>query len=198
MKLPRSVTGQVTTDELLIIKRELLACLKPGIAGDVVELGCFEGGSAVFMQSILVETQPDKKLWLYDSFEGLPEKTAEDKSPLGKEFIAGELHASKARLERNFHKANVPLPEIRKAWFYELQPHDLPEQICFAFLDGDFYESIMDSLSLIWPKLSKGACVVIDDYQNPKLPGVQKAVDEWAKVHDFMLKVEKSLAIISV
>ncbi len=199
MKQPRSVTGQVTTEELVIIKRELTAVLKMRIAGDVVELGCYEGGSAVFIQSLLEQQQSEKSLWLYDSFEGLPEKTAEDETRLGAEFRAGELKASKARLERHFHKAGLHLPEIKKAWFYELDTSDLPEQICFAFLDGDYYESILDSFKLVWPKLPKGAVVLVDDYQNPKLPGVKLAVDEWIASHDGAgLRIESSLAIINV
>ncbi|HMT19372.1 MAG TPA: TylF/MycF/NovP-related O-methyltransferase [Candidatus Saccharibacteria bacterium] len=198
MKQPRSVTGQVTTEELTIIKRELTTVLKMGIAGDVVELGCYEGGSAVFIQSLLEQQQSEKSLWLYDSFEGLPEKTAEDETKLGAEFQAGELKASKARLERHFHKAGLHLPEIKKAWFYELDTSDLPEQICFAFLDGDYYESILDSFKLVWPKLPKGAVVLVDDYQNPKLPGVKLAVDEWIVSHDGAgLRIESSLAIIN-
>jgi O-methyltransferase len=199
MKQPRSVTGQVTSEELTIMKRELTAILKVDIAGDIVELGCYEGGSAVFMQSLIEQHATEKKLWLYDSFEGLPDKTPEDEAKLGAEFQTGELKASKARLERHFHKAGLRLPEIKKAWFYELDASDLPEQICFAFLDGDYYESILDSLKLIWPKLSKGAVVLIDDYQNPKLPGVKKAVDVWLEHHTYVQKREEAtLAIISV
>lgn len=198
MKQPRSVTGQVTPEELAILKRELTILLNANIVGDVVELGCYEGGSAVYLQSLLEQSSSEKKLWLYDSFEGLPEKTSEDETKLGAEFQVGELKASKARLERHFHKAGLKLPEIKKAWFYELDATDLPPEICFAFLDGDYYESIMDSLKLIWPKLTPGAAVLIDDYQNPKLPGVKQAVDEWVAAYGIeRLRVESSLAIIT-
>ena len=53
------------------------------------------------------------------------------------------------------------------------------EKIAFAFLDGDLYESICDSLKLVEGKLSDGAVVIVHDYQNEALPGVAKAVDEW-------------------
>ena len=198
MNQPRSVTGQVTQDELKIIKRELSSVLKAKVKGDVVELGCYEGGSAVYIQSLLQEVSSLKKLWLYDSFEGLPEKTKEDITKLGNEFKTGELKASKSRLERHFHKAGLPLPEIKKAWFFELDSSDLPESICFAFLDGDYYESIKDSLKLVWPLLSAGAILIVDDYQNPKLPGVKKAVDEWSSQYEVAVHAESSLAIISV
>ncbi len=96
----------------------------------------------------------------------------------------------------NFKKAGLPLPKIKKAWFSELTPADLPDKIAFAFLDGDYYESIMDSLRLIWSKLSEGAVVIVDDYANEALPGAAKAVDEWLRNHKARLKAEQSLAII--
>ena len=125
----------------------------------------------------LAET--NKKLFVYDSFEGLPEKTIEDQSPSGLQFVAGELYAQKKQLINNFKRANLPLPIITKGWFSNITPDQLPDRIAFAFLDGDYYNSIRDSLKLTWPRLSPGAIVVIDDYANQELPGAEKAVDEW-------------------
>lgn len=192
----RIISEQIKADELEVLLRELELVLKNGITGDVVEMGCYEGTSALFEARLMEQITPDKKLWLYDSFEGLPDKTVNDMSAAGELFVGGALKASKARLERNFHKANLPLPEVKRAWFYELDAEDLPDQICFAFLDGDFYESIMDCFKLIWPKLTDGAVVVVDDYQNGALPGVAKAVDEWVIKNNLQILVEKSLAIL--
>ena len=62
----------------------------------------------------------------------------------------------------------------------------MPKKISFAHLDGDFYSSILESLIYVYPNLSKGAIVIIDDYCDPKihdvnniLPGVKKACDEF-------------------
>ena len=71
------------------------------------------------------------------------------------------------------------MPVIKKAWFADLKEGDLPERIAFAFLDGDFYESIRDSLKLVGPRMSEDGVMIIHDYTNPALPGVKKAVDEW-------------------
>ena len=95
-------------------------------------------------------------------------------------------------------KANLPIPEIIRAWFYELDPEDLPEHIALAFLDGDFYESILDSLKLVWPKMSKEGVIIVDDYDNVKLPGVKKALDIFLADKPHTLKVEASLAIIKL
>jgi O-methyltransferase len=190
------ISEQMKRDELKVLLRELQKVLEKKVPGDVVELGCYEGTSALFLARMMQSHGAEKQLWLYDSFEGLPEKTSEDESAQGIWFKGGELRASKARLQKNFVKAALPLPEIKRAWFYELDPEDLPDEICFAFLDGDFYESIIDSLKLVWPKMSAGGTIIIDDYQNPSLPGARKAVDEWLQLHPAGLHAEASLAII--
>ncbi len=196
IKNHRIISEQIKADELEVLLRELELVLQNNVEGDVVELGCYEGTSALFFQRMIEELAPDKKLWLYDSFEGLPDKTKEDISESGNLFKQGALKASKARLAKNFFKANLIVPEIKKAWFYELDPEDLPDKICYAFLDGDFYESIMDSLKLVWPKMSEGSVIVVDDYENSKLPGVKKAVDEWAKLCNLVINADKSLAAL--
>lgn len=192
-------SDQITEEEMRLLLRELERTVKDDVHGDVVELGCYEGGSAVEMQRYLVHHAPDRALWLYDSFEGLPEKTEEDRSPLGSLFQAGVLKAAQSRLKRNFVKAGLPMPEITRAWFYELDPEDLPDNIALAFLDGDFYESIMDSLKLVWPKMSHGGVIIVDDYQNAKLPGVQKAIEKFfADIQSVEIKAEAGMAIVQI
>ena len=126
------ISEQITRSELKVILRELQKTLERKIAGDVVELGCYEGTSALFEMRMLQGLAPQKELWLYDSFEGLPEKTNEDMSANGVQFKAGELRAGRSQLIKNFAHANVPLPNIQKAWFEDLSPSDLPDQICFS------------------------------------------------------------------
>jgi O-methyltransferase len=67
-------------------------------------------------------------------------------------------------------------PIIHKSWFSDLSDQDVPEKIAFAFLDGDFYASIRDSLKLVRPHLQKSGYLIIDDYTREALPGVAKAV----------------------
>ena len=125
-----------------------------------------------------------KKLWIYDSFEGLPEKSGFDESVLGADFKGGELFVTKREVKERFLRAGLPVPVIKKGWFSELTGEDLPRGIAFAFLDGDFYESIRDSLKLVAPRMSRGGVLVVHDYSNLALPGVRKAVEEWGGVED--------------
>jgi O-methyltransferase len=65
---------------------------------------------------------------------------------------------------------------VHKGWFKDLTNQDMPDLIAFAFLDGDFYESIYDSLKLVLPRMQKGGTIVVDDYAREALPGAAKAV----------------------
>ena len=188
------LSDQIDERELTIILRELTSVLKSDAEGDVVEFGCYVGTTSVPMAKLLQTTQ--RTLYVYDSFEGLPEKTSEDKSPAGEQFVAGELSASKKVFIKNFKQAGVPLPVITKGWFSDVTEDQVPDKIAFAFLDGDYYRSVLDPLKLIWPRLAPGAVIIVDDYANEALPGAAKATDEWLLTHPAKLRVEHSLAII--
>ena len=149
-----------------------------GVAGDFVEMGCYKGDTSLLLAEVLRD-QPEKKLWIYDSFEGLPEKNKFDQSVLGENFKEGELFVTKREVKQRFLKSGLPVPVIKKGWFTDLTDVDLPMKIAFAFLDGDFYESIKDSLKLVGSKMADGGIIVVHDYTNVALPGVKKAVDEW-------------------
>lgn len=201
---------QVTAAETMRILTLARDCLK--VEGDFVEMGCYKGDTSLLLAEILVENYVDKvvekmgksgekgvenydsgkskkKLWIYDSFEGLPEKMEADKSVLGEAFKGGELAVTKREVKERFLRAGLPVPVIKKGWFSDLTEVDLPEKIAFAFLDGDFYESIRDSLKLVEPRMSEGGVVVVHDYSNPALPGVKKAVEEWGEVGKVGLRV---------
>ncbi|MBR3253428.1 class I SAM-dependent methyltransferase [Candidatus Saccharibacteria bacterium] len=147
------------------------------VSGDFVELGCYKGDTSLLLAEVLKNS--NKKLWIYDSFEGLPEKSKEDESILGVNFKGGELFVTKREVKGRFLRAGLPVPVIKKGWFSELTNEDLPDEIAFAFLDGDFYESIKDSLKLVAPKMVKDGIIIVHDYTNPALPGVKRAVDEF-------------------
>jgi O-methyltransferase len=196
------LSEQVEEDELSTILYELEGVLKLGLNGHVCEFGCFIGTTSLFLQRILItfnsKTNSKKKLYLYDSFDGLPEKVYQDQSAAGVDFTQGELYASKSQLKLNFKKANLPVPKIKKAWFSNLKPKDIPNEVCFVFLDGDFYSSIWDSLKLIKNSVVESGIIIIDDYENPALPGTKTAVSEFLQANkNFKLrKITHSLAIL--
>jgi len=166
--------------------------------GDFVELGCYRGDTSVLLQKLLEKQGSEKKLWIYDSFEGLPKKTSEDSSTAGDEFKEKELYVTKREVIEKFKRTGLKLPIIKKGFFENLDPEkDFPEKISFAFLDGDLYNSIKTSLELVLPKLTKNGIIIVHDYNNPKLPGSAKAVDEFLKKKpEFRLRIFETLAIL--
>jgi O-methyltransferase len=186
------VSDQVDPKELSTVLQELRNSLP--VDGAIVEFGCYVGTTSLFIRRIIGE----REFHVYDSFQGLPEKTIQDQSPVGEQFKAGELTATKKQFIQEFTKAHLALPIIHKGWFDQLTADNIPSLISFAFLDGDYYNSIKVSLRLIEAKLAKGATVVVDDYANEALPGAAKAVDEWCRAKGYSVRVAHSLAIIRV
>ena len=190
------ISDQVDKTEVAVILRELEQVLASNVYGGVVEMGCYAGTTSLFIRRLLNLLDTNREFHVYDSFAGLPPKTAADNSPAGEQYQAGELMAHRDQLVNNFKKAGLAVPIIHKGWFKDLNAQDLPEAVAFAFLDGDFYDSIKTSLKLVGPKLSVGSIVIVDDYQSEALPGVAKAVDEYLTQHPMRLRVETSLAIL--
>lgn len=190
------VSDQVEPLELRAILDELEKLMAAGTDGDVVEFGCYVGTTSLFIQRILTRYNSNKAFHVFDSFSGLPPKTAPDLSPAGEQFKTGELLATKQQFIANFKKAGLPLPVIHKAWFSDLSANDVPASIGFAFLDGDYYKSVKDSFRLITPCLISQAVIIVDDYANEALPGAAKAVDEWLLGKPYRLEVRASLAIL--
>ena len=172
------ISDQVDAEDIRIVLTELEKVLDKQTPGDIVELGCYIGTTSLFIRRLLDQRGENRAFHAYDSFEGLPPKSREDESVAGTSFQAGKLAVSKKQFIREFQKAGLRLPNIHKGWFSSLTDDDVPEQIAFAFLDGDFYESIRDSLKLVRPRMSAGGVMVIDDYAREALPGVARAVCE--------------------
>jgi putative O-methyltransferase len=192
------ISDQVDERELRVLLRELERLLRAGCQGSVVEFGCYVGTTSLFIRRLLDAYQYVGAFHVYDSFAGLPEKTAQDASAAGEQFVAGELAATRKGFFQQFKKAGLRPPVVHKAWFAELTPQDVPEDIMFAFLDGDYYQSIMDSLWLVTPKLTLDAVLVVDDYANEALPGAARAADAWLQAHPgFRCRVEASLAVMT-
>ena len=183
MANPRTKTylQQVSEGETAVILSELSEILSHEVTGDVVEFGCYRGDTSLLMQKMLEREYPNSgaRLWLYDSFEGLPARTREDASVAGDSFKQGELLVTKREVVERFKKAGLRVPRIRKGFFENLSTDDLPFEIAFAFLDGDLYQSIKTSLELVTPRMNKEGVILVHDYNNPQLPGVSRAVDEW-------------------
>jgi O-methyltransferase len=192
------ITDQIQKPALQVVLHELEKVLNANIEGNIVELGCYIGTTSLFIRRLLdhYKLSGSREFHVYDSFAGLPPKSMQDTSAVGIDFKAGELSASKKQLLQEFHKAALQPPIMHKAWFDDLTDEDMPRNIAYAFLDGDFYGSIISSLRLVWPRLSRGGVVTIDDYQRETLPGVEQAVKDFFQNKSIKLHHEHNIAII--
>lgn len=168
------VTSQMLcTGRLINIAHFALQC--SALPGDMAEFGCYRGRTAAMLAHIV-----NKPLWLYDSFEGLPQRAPQDAGAF-ENFQPGGFFSnnSKDQLLEYFKYHGLREPIVYKGWFNTITPDKLPERICFAHLDGDFYTSIRDSIRLAYPRLVPGAAMIVDDYGWNGLPGTQIALDEY-------------------
>ena len=151
------------------------------VEGAFIELGIYEGQTAAFMQMVLDYHNSDKELILYDSFEGLPAKRPEDSSPLGDGFQQGCMKSTPEIVIAEFQKNKLKTPKMIKGFFKDTL-HTLPDRLSFVHFDGDFYDSTVDCLKYVYPRLSRGGIIALHDYgwdDVVPLPGVKKACDEF-------------------
>jgi O-methyltransferase len=189
------ISDQVDKEQLAVILSELERVL-PQLDGAIVEFGCYIGTTSLFIRRVLSTNNDQREFHVYDSFEGLPPKTTQDESRAGEQFKAGELSVSKKQFLHEFQRAGLAPPVTHKGWFKDLMPDDVPGQIAFAFLDGDFYESIRESLRLVLPRMQGGGIIVVDDYAREALPGAAKAVHE--RFRPDQVRTSHNLGIIAV
>lgn len=167
-----------------------------GIEGDLIETGVWRGGAAIFMKAVLNELKIyDKKLWLADSFQGLPKpnnKYAIDKlSNLHKQKI---LKVSKEEVENNFRLYDLLDDQVKfiEGWFDETLPKAPIEKLSLLRLDGDLYESTIIALQSLYPKLAIGGFVIIDDFNAFQF--CKKAVLDYRLENDInenMIEIDK-------
>lgn len=168
-------------DHRLMFYKLLRQIIKNDIPGDVVELGCALGNTSAFIVKTMRRFKSNKEFHVFDSFRGLPAPTVED----GKNNMLseGEICVPMEQFVKNFLQSSgqCRLPVIHEGWFKDMLARGLPDKISFAYVDADFYEPTLFALEQLYPCLSPGAVVYIDDYRHPRIPGVEVAVDKFLK-----------------
>jgi cephalosporin hydroxylase len=155
------------------------------IPGDFIETGVWRGGACIFMAALLSQHGEDeRRVWLADSFAGLP-KPNPDIFPADLNDTHHQhevLAVSEESVLRNFVKYNIPITSIRilKGWFKDTLPSAPINQLSILRLDGDMYESTIDALYYLYPKLEVGGFCIIDDWG--AVPACRKAVEDYRRV----------------
>lgn len=168
---------------------------KNNIEGDIVECGVWRGGSTMAAIDTLIKNKStDRKIYLYDTFEGMSSpgqydvktgghsgvgKTAEElyKTATPDDFIW--CYSSLDEVKSNIGSLNYPEEKIFyiKGMIENTIPATIPQKIALLRLDTDFYESTAHELDHLYPLLVRSGVIIIDDYGDWK--GARKAVDEY-------------------
>ena len=155
--------------------------------GAFVECGTWKGGCAAAMARVADRAGSGRKIWLFDSFSGLPEPTEED--GMDKDGVSAKEHfginkciAPVEEVEKLFFsklKLNRENIMIRKGWFEDTLPEAKKEigPIAILRLDADWYESTKCCLENLYDNVISGGYVILDDYNFHQ--GCQRATDEF-------------------
>jgi len=179
-------------DSMIGLKRldNLQFCVEAALAdkvpGDLIETGVWRGGATIFMRAVLkAHGVVDRLVWVADSFAGLPPpNTAKYPQDTGDVLYSHkELAVSLEQVQANFRKYGLLDEQVRflKGWFRDTLPHAPIKALAVLRLDGDMYESTMDTLTHLYPKLSVGGYVIVDDYG--AIPACRKAVHDFRDSH---------------
>jgi O-methyltransferase len=170
--------------------------IKNNVPGDLIETGVWRGGSVIFMRALLKAANvSDKTVWVADSFEGLPKpdevKYTADKGD-DHYTLSDVLAISLDEVKHNFEKYGLLDNQVKflKGWFKDTLPTAPIDKLSVLRLDGDMYESTINALDNLYPKLSRGGYIIVDDYG--AVEGCKLAI------HDYRNKFNITEAIIDI
>jgi O-methyltransferase len=156
--------------------------VRRGVAGDLVETGVWRGGATIFMRGVLKALgDTSRRVWACDSFEGLPRADPE-RFPADAgdpHWTFADLVVSLEEVKKNFARYDLLDDQVRflEGWFRDTLPAAPIERIGLLRLDGDMYESTHVALEALYPRVSPGGFVVVDDYG--AVPGCRQAVTDY-------------------
>ena len=157
----------LSNDYVRLATLELLCRRLEEVPGAAAELGVYRG----FFARCINQLMPQRKLYLFDSFEGFAEGACAVDS-----FQAAHRNTAVEKV-----MAIMPYPDsiTVKPGFFPESLEGLEERFCLVSLDVDFYRGTLDGLRYFWPRLERGGYLMLHDWGSPKLPGVAKALRDY-------------------
>lgn len=184
------------------------------IPGDFVEAGVWRGGSSMIAgASFAAMNDTARTLWLYDTFEGMTKPTLHDvqardglsaaqvfdKTKTGADS-SDWCFASLDDVKATMAQSGYPAGQVRyvkgKVEDTLKTASNVPERIALLRLDTDWYESTKAEMEILYPRLSPGGVLILDDYGH--WTGARKAVDEYFAAHGahpLLVRVDESCRI---
>jgi len=190
----RSKPYTMTSKErMYALYKAVVYVVESKIPGDFVECGVWKGGSAMLIADTLREMGiANRKIWLYDTFEGMAQPTEADRLVSNTRIRASSKWKKDQRSTHN-ESCYVPLEEVKrnmvstgydegrfvyvKGKVEDTIPQEAPKRIALLRLDTDWYESTKHELEHLYPRVSVGGVLIIDDYGF--WAGSKRAVDEY-------------------
>lgn len=160
--------------------------LKDNVPGDLIECGVWRGGATIFMRAMLkAHDDASRKVWVADSFEGLPPpKAGEFPADAGDtHHTYSQLAISREAVQANFARYHVLDDRVKflKGWFSDTLATAPIGPLSVLRADGDMYESTIQILDALYPKLSVGGYCIIDDYG--AVPACKQATEDYRAKH---------------
>ena len=161
--------------------------VRRGVPGDLIETGVWRGGAVILMKGVLAAYgDTERTVWAADSFQWVPQpdpsRYPADAGDRTWE-VAGVLATAVDEVRANFARYGLLDERVRflEGWFKDTLPTAPIERLAVLRLDGDLYESTMDALRHLYPKLSPGGYVIVDDYG--AYPACREAVHDYRDEH---------------
>jgi O-methyltransferase len=168
--------------------------LRDGVPGDLIEAGVWRGGASIMMRAVLAaHGVRDRLVWLADSFRGLPppnpQRYPHDEGMHFEGF--SDLAVSLDVVKANFERYGLLDDRVRFAegLFAQTLAGIQSDRFAVIRLDGDLYESTLDSLNALYPRLAAGGFAVIDDYG--AYPACRAAVDDYRERHGIVESIQE-------
>lgn len=158
------------------------------LSGNIAELGVYKGDTAWKLNALF----PNKKLYLFDTFEGFDTRDITEENKRGCSYAQKEEFAdtsSETVLSR------LPYPEqaiVRKGFFPETAEGLEDCQYQFVSLDADLYAPTLAGLEYFYPRLVRGGIILLHDYNNERFRGAKQAVNEYESTHGPLLLIPLS------
>jgi O-methyltransferase len=143
------------------------------IPGNIAELGVFQGNFAQKMNELF----HDKKIYLFDTFEGFDPKDVKEEQK--RNFSSGNQDFSNTNVAQVLNKMPHPEMCIVKKGYFPDTTHGVEDRFCFVSLDTDLYTPILNGLEYFYPRLVPGGVIFVHDFNNDFYPGAKKAVKEY-------------------
>jgi O-methyltransferase len=191
---PGNAMTMMGYERLSNLQRCIEDVLARDVPGDMIEAGVWRGGGTILMRALLkAHGVSDRTVWVADSFAGLPEPNVQRyPADRGSRFhVRDYLAISLEDVKRNFERFDLLDEQVHfvRGWFSEtLRALDV-SQWSLIRLDGDMYESTMDALSALYPRLSPGGYVIIDDYG--AVAASKRATDDYRSAHDINEEIKR-------